>query len=92
MGSSTTFGTGEWRISLPVAAYGVYSAILPTVLLDNGNGWYQGLSYTEYNGDSNYVVPVLGGGASASQPVNSIVPFTWGTLDSFTFSGSYESI
>ncbi|NBV77905.1 hypothetical protein EBR66_07100 [bacterium] len=92
MGTTTTYGTGSWRVSLPVNAFASYSVILPTVLLDNGNNWYQGTSYTEYSGSTAYVTPVWNRGNTGSSAVNSTIPFTWGSTDSFTFSGSYESV
>jgi hypothetical protein len=90
-GSSTTFGTGQWRFSLPVNGQATYSVILPTTFLDNGTAWYQGLSYSEYDSDASYVVPVCDRGASASVPANSTTPHTWATSDSIAISGSYES-
>ena len=92
MGSSTTYGSGQWRISLPVDAFSASSAIFPTVFLDNGLNWFQGTSYTEYGGNVSYVVPVWNRGLTGSAPADSTTPFTWGSTDSFSFSGSYESV
>jgi hypothetical protein len=91
-GSSTTFGSGQWRFSLPVNASASANAILPTTMLDNGSFWYQGLAYTEYEGDASYVVPVWNRGATGSLPVDATTPYTWATTDSLAFSGSYESV
>jgi len=92
MGESTTYGTGNWRISLPVNAHDTSSAILPTTFLDNETAWYQGLSYTEYDGNTSYVVPVWDKGVTGSAAVSSSVPHTWATTDALAFSGSYESV
>jgi hypothetical protein len=92
MGTTTTYGTGQWRISLPVDAFSASSAIFPTVFLDNGNNWFQGTSYTEYGGSVSYVVPVWDRGLTGSAPADSATPFTWGSTDSFSFAGSYESV
>ena len=92
MGSSTTYGSGIWRISLPVNAFATYSAILPTTFLDDGINWFQGTSYTEYGGGTSYVTPVWDRGATGSAAVDSAYPFTWGSEDSFSFAGSYESV
>jgi hypothetical protein len=92
MGATTTYGTGQWRVSLPVDAFSASSAILPTVFLDNGNSWFQGTSYTEYGGATSYVVPVWNRGLTGSAPADSQTPFTWGSTDSFSFAGSYESV
>jgi hypothetical protein len=92
MGTTTTYGAGQWRISLPVDAFSASSAILPTVFLDNGLNWFQGTSYTEYGGGTSYVVPVWNRGLTGSAPADSETPFTWGSTDSFSFAGSYESV
>ena len=91
MGSSTTFGSGIWRVTLPVTAVNADAVILPTTFLDNGTGWYQGLSYTAYDGNTSYVVPVWDRGFGASAPANSTTPHTWANTDSFTISGTYEA-
>jgi hypothetical protein len=91
-GSSTTFGSGSWRFSLPVNTNASTYAILPMTMLDNGSSWYQGLAYTEYEGDASYVTPVWNRGATGSIPVNATTPYTWVATDSLTFSGSYESV
>ena len=92
MGTSTTFGTGTWRVSLPVAAFSTNSAIIPTLFNNNGNDWFQGTSYTEYAGSTSYVTLVLDRGTTGSAAITSAIPFTWGSTDSFSFVGSYESI
>jgi hypothetical protein len=92
MGTSTTYGSGIWRISLPVNAFATYSAILPTTFLDDGINWFQGTSYTEYGGSTSYVTPVLDRGTTGSAAVDFATPFTWGASDALTFSGSYESV
>jgi hypothetical protein len=92
MGTTTTYGSGNWRISLPVNANSTNAAILPTTFLDNGSSWYQGLSYTEYDGVASYVVPVWNKGATGSAAIDSTTPHIWASTDSLTFNGSYESV
>jgi len=92
MGTSTTYGSGTWRVSLPVNAFSASSAMFPTVFLDNGFNWFQGTSYTEYGGATSYVTPVWDKGATGSAAIDSTTPFTWGSTDSFSFAGSYESV
>jgi hypothetical protein len=92
MGSSTTFGSGVWRISLPVNVVSGANAILPATFLDNGFNWYQGSAITEYDGNLSYVVPLWTKGATGSAAVDSATPFTWGNTDNFTIAGSYESV
>jgi hypothetical protein len=86
-GSSTTFGSGHWKFSLPVAAYSGNSAILSATFLDNGTQWYAALATNEYDSNTAYVVPIT----TASGPVGPTAPFTWTTSDLLTICGSYES-
>ena len=91
-GSSTTFGTGYWKFTLPVTALNSNVVILNTLFLQSPSTWYQGMSYTAYaGGDGTYVVPVLNQGATASAAVTSSVPFSWATGDTLTITGSYEA-
>jgi hypothetical protein len=86
-GSSTTFGSGYWRFSLPVAAYSTTSVVLSATYLDNGTQWYGGVATTEYDSNTAYVVPVT----ASSGTVTPNIPFTWAATESLTLCGSYES-
>jgi hypothetical protein len=86
-GSSTTFGSGHWKFSLPVAAYSGSSAVLSATFLDNGTQWYAALATSEYDNNTAYVVPIT----TASGPVGPTIPFTWTSTDKMTICGSYES-
>lgn len=89
LGSTTTTGSGNWRFSLPVAAASSDGVVMPATYLDNGVSWYTGLVNCEYDGDTDYVVPLLG--SSPSGAVTSTAPFTWNSGDALTFNGSYEA-
>ena len=86
-GSSTTFGSGHWKFSLPVAAHSGAAVVMSATYLDNGTQWYAGVVTTEYDSNTSYVVPIT----VSSGAVNSTVPFTWASTDSITICGSYES-
>ena len=88
-GSTTTAGTGNWRMTLPVAAKSTNHVVMPATYLDNTVNWYIGMVNCEYDGNANYVVPLLGSSPSAA--VTNTAPFTWGNTDSLTFNGSYEA-
>lgn len=90
LGSTTTTGTGAWRFSLPVNAYDNQSVVMPATYLDNGVSWYIGTVNTQYAGATSYVTALIG--ATPSGAVQNTSPFTWGSSDSLTFNGSYESI
>jgi hypothetical protein len=87
VGSSTTFGSGHWKFSLPVAAYSGTSVVLSATYLDSGTQWYSGVATTEYDSNTGYVVPIT----ASSGTVIPTIPFTWAPTDSITLCGSYES-
>lgn len=89
IGSSTTTGTGNWRISLPVAAADSDGVVMPATYLDNGVNWHIGLVNCEYDGNTSYVVPLKG--TAPSGAVDATSPFTWNAGDSLVFNGSYEA-
>jgi hypothetical protein len=89
LGSTSTTGTGNWRFNLPVAAASADGVVMPATYLDNGVNWYTGLVNCEYDGNVNYVVPLLG--SSPSGAVTNTAPFTWNSGDAITINGSYEA-
>jgi hypothetical protein len=94
MGATTTYGSGAWRISLPVNAYASYSASLGTLFYDTAGGgvWYQGTSSTEFGGNTSYTIPLWDKGTTSSAAIDSAIPFSWAQSDFLTINGSYESI
>lgn len=89
LGSTSTTGTGNWRISLPVNAADNL-VVMPSTYLDNGVAWHTGVVNCEYDGQTSYVVPLKG--TSPSGAVDATSPFTWNSGDSLTFNGSYECV
>ncbi len=96
MGSTTTYGSGDWSIGLPVAAINAYAIQIPASLLDgsSGTGWYNALmnGAVALNTISSQILanlpPSFGG--STAGGISSIFPFTWGSGDALYFNGSYE--
>lgn len=90
MGSTTTFGSGEWYISMPFTASNADGILMTANLLDNGTAWYNATMNGARAG-FNYKAPIqyqnTGGTAS---DVNATQPFTWTTSDRFIWNGSYE--
>jgi hypothetical protein len=91
MGDTTTFGSGEWYISMPVPAINADAILLTATLLDNGSAWYNA---TMVGGRAGFntkaplqYVNITNGTAS---DVNSTQPFTWANTDRFIWNGSYE--
>ncbi len=90
MGSTTTFGTGEWYVSMPFTASHADAILMNATLLDNGTAWYNATMVGARAG-FNHKAPIqyqnTGGTAS---DVNATGPFTWATSDRFVWNGSYE--
>ena len=96
MGSTTTYGSGDWKIGLPVAAINAYAIQIPASLLDGsgGTGWYNALmngavALNTISSQILYNLPPSFGG-SAAGGISSNFPFTWGSGDALYFNGSYE--
>jgi hypothetical protein len=91
MGSSTTFGSGEWYISMPFTASNADAILMTATLLDNGSAWYNATMAGARAG-FNYKAPmqyvnITNGTAS---DVNATQPFTWANTDRFLWNGSFE--
>ena len=90
MGSTTTFGTGEWYVSMPFTASHADGILMTVTLLDNSTAWYNGIlngARAGFNHKSAIQYQVVGGTADS---VNPTAPFTWTTSDRFLWNGSYE--
>jgi len=88
-GSSTTFGSGEYKVSLPVPGRSVGMAILNLVMHDVGTRLYNSLAhniYSTYNQSYDAVTLFWDTGV-----VTHNSPFTWTDGDYFVISGTYEA-
>jgi hypothetical protein len=90
MGSTTTFGSGEWYISMPFTASHADAILMTANLLDNTTAWYNAVVNGARAG-FNYKAPLqyqaVGGTAN---DVNATQPFTWASSDRFIWNGSFE--
>jgi len=90
MGSTTTFGSGEWYVSMPFTASHADAILMTANLLDNGSAWYNAVVNGARAG-FNYKAPLqyqaVGGTAN---DVNATQPFTWASSDRFIWNGSFE--
>ena len=90
MGSTTTFGTGEYKLSLPVPARAIASVVLDLVMYDNGTRHYNSLAHNDYTTslslDNTSVTLFWDTGV-----VTHSAPFTWTDGDWFIVSGTYEA-
>jgi hypothetical protein len=90
MGSTTTFGTGEYKVSLPVASRMLGSAVLSLVMRDDGTRLYNSLAHNAYtttlfHTNSNVTLFWDTG------VVTNTSPFTWAAGDFFIIAGTYEA-
>ena len=76
-GSTTTFGSGEWNFSLPIAASSAYGAFSAKIL-DFGIAWYN--SVGKFASTTSIYIP----------PVSATYPMTWGVNDLLELSMNYE--
>jgi hypothetical protein len=90
MGSSTTYGSGAWYISLPVSASTAYTIIMPATMLDNGTNWYSATVNGGRLGSTSRSEIQWQNTSGVAVSITSTVPFTWGSTDEFEFNGSYE--
>ncbi len=89
-GSTTTFGSGEYKISLPVTARAIAHVVLNLVMNDEGTRLYNSLAHngdtTSLSLDSDNVTLFWDTGV-----VTNTSPFTWASGDWFIVSGTYEA-
>jgi hypothetical protein len=93
MGSSTTFGAGEWYVSMPFTASHADAILMTVTLLDNSSAWYNAIMAGARAGFNTKApiqyVNIVNGTAN---DVNATAPFTWTTSDRFIWNGSYEIV
>jgi hypothetical protein len=90
MGSTTTFGTGEWYISMPFTASHADAILMTANLLDNGTAWYNATvngARAGFNYKTAIQYQAVGGTAN---DINATQPFTWANSDRFLWNGSFE--
>jgi hypothetical protein len=90
MGSTTTFGTGEWYVSMPFTASHADAILMTANLLDNGSAWYNAtLNGARAGFNFKTAIQYQSTGGTALD-VRSNQPFTWANSDRFIWNGSFE--
>jgi len=85
-GSGSTYGSGSWSISLPVATLDGNGVIAMVSYLDSSaSGTYRGSTYNPGS-----LTISLGTNASPIAAVTPTAPFTWATGDTIDFFIIYE--
>jgi hypothetical protein len=92
-GSTTTGGTGAWMFGLPVTAYNDNYQFAVSIL-NNGLAWYGAIGNGNYKGSTSYFTVIHQNDTATTVwgGVSSTAPFTFGTGDTVTVSGSYEAV
>jgi hypothetical protein len=87
LGSTTTTGSGLWRISVPFIKLAINPISIGAVyMVDNGVSYRVGTCMLDGGSDSVYMIA-----DSATNLVNPTIPFTWATGDSLSFTISYPA-
>ncbi|MCX4543764.1 hypothetical protein [Streptomyces sp. NBC_01565] len=90
-GSTTTFGSGPWSLTLPTAAANNIDMLGKTFVGDSSAGtaaYSQGPAYIAAGGTT---VSPYAGGANSTGIVSSLNPQTWANGDRLWISGTYEA-
>jgi hypothetical protein len=91
MGSTTTFGSGEWYVSMPIPAINADAILLTATLLDNGSAWYNATMVGARAGfNTKAPLQYVNFTNGTASDVNPTQPFTWTNTDRFVWNGSYE--
>jgi hypothetical protein len=88
MGNTTTFGTGQWSFSLPVAPG--FDQVVPVVYTDSSAAVRFCGSALLTNG-SGGIERLLGPVDAGNAGVTNLYPMTWATNDQIVISGVYET-
>jgi hypothetical protein len=97
IGTSPSFGTGVFKISLPIEAINSNTVVASATYLDNSVAWYFGIANSEYSGSALTVTPLYTVNGTSGNPViaaavDATNPFTWDNTDTLTISGTYQSV
>ena len=90
MGTTTTYGSGEWLIGLPFPAKHADGIQITVSILQASIDWFNAIMNGARAGytDKTAIQYQNTGGTTDSLSPNT--PFTWGTGSRFTWNGSYE--
>lgn len=87
MGSTTTYGSGAWGLTLPVAP--IASQAAAAVYVDSSaSARWSGSAWLTNGSGIFRMLPPTDAGSSGISPT---VPFTWATSDQIIITGTYET-
>ncbi len=92
MGTTTTYGTGGWRLTLPVAPLSTARQSFVADYLDAGtNGWHGNAVWDNTASALVLYTPATTAGNPYRVVGNGNAPFTWGNGDQACIAGTYEA-
>lgn len=92
-GSTSTFGSGQYFLSLPFAAVGTYEQFLDASLYNAGVSRHRGVAFIAASASTISIYePVAWGVASGPGIWNTTSPFTFGSGDVVTIFGKYRRV
>ena len=91
MGSTTTSGTGYWKLRLPnsLSITSGHTQVIQAFLKDFGTAYYRGIAAIGVDIDADYDDLAIIGNDSANA-VTGTVPFTWTTNDVLVVQGTLQ--
>lgn len=89
MGSTTTYGSGQYSVSLPVAAHPTGLQIVNTIYFDGTTRFALARIIAGATTANLYAPPTTAG--AADRLVTNLVPFTWANTNVLVVSGTYEA-
>lgn len=91
MGSTTTFGSGEWHVGLPFSAKHADAIQMTVSILDAGSAWYNAqLNGARAGFSDKSAIQYVNHTNGTADSVSPTTPITWASGDRFMFNGSYE--
>jgi hypothetical protein len=91
MGSSTTFGSGEWHVGLPFTASNADGIQILVSILDAGSAWYNAQMNGARAGFTNRTaIQYVNISNGTADSISATTPITWASGDRFMWNGSYE--
>lgn len=91
MGTTTTYGSGAWSLTFPVAPAAAGRPLFAGMARDTSASFLYWAALDFTSGSTGVVVALPTTAGNALSGVTSAVPFTWASTDVLTISGSYEA-
>ena len=91
MGSTTTYGTGDWRFSIPANAVGLYWRGVAEFIDTSASTGYGGACRIESSTTISVFSYAVSGSLIAEAFVAATIPYTWANTDQLRLTLAYEA-